>query len=111
MKIIHLNNIHAQPVSHDPHIFKKVMIANGKVPHLSNFSQAIIKPGESVTPHIHEDMYEIFFINSGIGQLITNGSTVNIQKDSSVIIEPKEEHSFQNTGTEDLVMTYFGIVK
>lgn len=111
MKVSKLSELPNQPVSHDAHLFKKVMISYGEVPHLTNFSQIVMKPGESTTQHQHEDMYEIFFINQGMSQVTINNEQVTIMRDMSITIEPKVEHSFQNTGTEDLVMTYFGVVK
>jgi mannose-6-phosphate isomerase-like protein (cupin superfamily) len=109
MKISNLRELDELPVSHDPQLKKKVMVKNGVVPHLTNFSQAKIPPNESVSSHQHQDMYEIFFVNSGEGVITINSQEYHLTRDTCIVIEPKEEHSLKNTGDSDLILTYFGL--
>lgn len=110
MQITKLSALPELPVSHDPNLKKKVMVKNGEIPHLTGFSQAKIPVGEKVSSHQHTDMYEVFFVTKGKGILAINGTDYPIESGTSIVVEPKEEHSLRNTGDDDLVLTYFGIV-
>ena len=72
MKFSSLSQVSLEFSKHNPDIQKKVMLNPGAVPHLTNFSQAIFKPGQKVVPHLHETMYEIFFVESGEGIIRIN---------------------------------------
>lgn len=109
MTITHLSQLFIQPVSHDPHLSKQVMIANGVVPHVTNFSQAVIPPNETVTTHHHQDMWEVFLVSEGEGSITINGTEHTLTKGTCVVVEPGEEHSLVNTGKSALVLTYFGV--
>lgn len=109
MKIVSLKDIKAEGVSHDPEIRKQVMIRNGNVPRLTSFSRAVFKPGQKITKHKHADMHEIFLIESGNGVIRIDGKDHKIRKGNCITVEPGDEHEIRNTGSKDLVITYFGI--
>ena len=109
MKISKLSVLDELSVSHDPQLKKKVMIKNGEVPHLTGFSQAKIPAGATVSSHTHEDMYEIFFVNSGEGVITIDSKEYFLNEGMCVVVEPKEEHSLKNGGNNDLILTYFGL--
>ena len=73
MKIISLSDLPFTEVSHSPSIKKQVMIENGELDNITNFSQAIIPAGEVAGAHMHEDMTEIFWVVSGEGVISING--------------------------------------
>jgi len=108
MKLINLKDIPLEPVSHDPQILKQVIINEGVVPRLRKFSKAVIRTGHKVSPHRHDDMYEILFFLSGRGVLSVNGDNVEIVPDQCAIIEPGEPHSIPEV-TDDIEVVYFGI--
>ncbi|MEL6494656.1 MAG: cupin domain-containing protein [Cyanobacteria bacterium J06623_7] len=110
MKITHLHHLPLQGVSHNPEITKKVMVAPGDIPHLTNFSQATFAPGQEAIAHAHSDMYEVFFVNAGRGTMIIDGRNCDLTPGVCIAINPGESHEVINTGTENLVLTYFGIV-
>jgi hypothetical protein len=68
MKITLLANLPEGQVSHNPEIKKKVMLGPGDVPHVTNFSQARFAPGQVASAHAHRDMYEVFFVESGMSR-------------------------------------------
>lgn len=56
MKTCSLDTLGAIPLSHNPRISKKVMIAKGEIDGITNFSRAVFPPGETVNAHAHPDM-------------------------------------------------------
>ena len=111
MKITSLNNLPQQTVSHNPEITKKVMLSNKDLPHLTNFSQATFAPGQIAEAHAHEDMCEVFFVSAGSGVIRIDGREYDLIFGVCVAVEPEETHEIINTGTKNLILTYFGIQK
>jgi hypothetical protein len=67
MKLTALSHLPNEQVSHNPAIQKKVMLRSGDLPHLTNFSQARFAPGQVAAAHAHQDMCEVFFVESLLG--------------------------------------------
>jgi quercetin dioxygenase-like cupin family protein len=110
MHLINRSQIAETGVSHDSRIRKRVLIENGRIPKLTNFSQSKIKPGQHCPAHNHPDMWEVYLVESGQGIIVLNGEKINLQPGDRLIVEPGEEHSMQNhSATDDLLLTYFGI--
>lgn len=110
MNLIHLSDILETGVSHDPNIRKKVIIKNGRIPKLTNFSQSVIKPGQFCPAHVHPDMWEVYLVQYGEGTISIEGNDLEVKQGDCVIVDPGEKHSMQNRGkTDDLHLTYFGI--
>jgi mannose-6-phosphate isomerase-like protein (cupin superfamily) len=104
--LISLNN---EPLSHDSSSTKRVLIHNGTIPHLTQLAQARIAPGTCLTPHVHSDMHEIFFVLSGVGEVRGEAQALSLTPSACIHIQPSESHAFSNTGTDDLVLLYFGL--
>ncbi len=109
MKSVSLQDLPAEGVSHNPDILKRVLIGPGEVDHLTNFSQATFRPGQVTTPHVHPTMHEIYLVERGTGRLVIDDKRVNLSPGVCVVVEAGESHSVDNTGSVDLVLTYFGI--
>ncbi len=109
MKLTSLSTLPEETVSHNPAIKKKVMLRLGDLPHLTNFSQAHFAPGQVAASHSHQDMCEVFFVESGAGTIRINGKSYSLTGGTCIAVEPGEEHEVSNTGTEELVLTYFGL--
>ena len=109
MKITSLNQQTSKPNTHNPKIMKRVLIENGQIPHLTNLTQAIFPPGEIANEHTHQDMYEVFFIEDGIGEFKINGKTVTVKSGDCITVEPGDAHEIKNPGLKGLVITYMGI--
>ncbi|MDF5711834.1 MAG: cupin domain-containing protein [Nostoc sp. S4] len=103
-----LNNLPEEAVSHNPEIKKKVMLRYGDLPHLTNFSQARFAPGQTAPPHAHQDMCEVFFVEVGSGVIHIDGKEYPLLPGNCVAIELGEIHEIVNTGSTELVLTYFG---
>ncbi|HEX7119007.1 MAG TPA: cupin domain-containing protein [Longimicrobiales bacterium] len=108
---VRLDDIAGEGVSHDPEIRKRVMIRNGRVPHLTTFAQSRFRPGQATTAHSHRDMFEIFLVEAGTGVVRIDGRELPLEPGVCVVIEPGEVHDMANTGNEELVLTYFGIAE
>ncbi|WP_242060086.1 cupin domain-containing protein [Oscillatoria sp. FACHB-1407] len=76
MKLISLENLPTEQVSHNPAIHKKVMLRSHDLPHLTNFSQAYFAPGQVASAHAHHDMCEVFFVESGTGIIRIDGTAI-----------------------------------
>jgi mannose-6-phosphate isomerase-like protein (cupin superfamily) len=109
MKLTSLSQLPEQTVSHNRAIKKKVMLNTGDLPHLTNFSQATFAPGQIASGHFHQDMCEVFFVESGEGIIKIDGKTYPLEKGSCVAVEPGEVHEIVNNGSTDLILTYFGL--
>lgn len=109
MKYNSLNQATTQVVSHNPAIQKKVLLVKGDLPGLTNFSQAIFTPGQVAEAHFHHDMAEVFFVESGQGVIKINNQDYLLETGICVVVEPGEVHEVTNTGTTDLIITYFGL--
>ena len=109
MKIVSLTELQDQQVSHNPSIKKRVMIAPGELGGLTNFSQAVFPIGEIAPVHQHENMGEVFFVQSGEGEIRRDGKSFKLLPGVCALVEAHEEHELKNTGNEELVITYFGI--
>jgi quercetin dioxygenase-like cupin family protein len=109
MKITSLNDLPQESVSHNQAIKKQVMLKLGDLPHLTNFSQARFAPGQVAGSHSHQDMCEVFFVEAGEGTIEINNQKYALKPGSCVAVEPNEIHEIVNSGSVDLVLTYFGL--
>lgn len=109
MKFTELNQLPTEPVSHNPAIQKKVMLRLGDLPHLTNFAQARFAPGQVAAAHSHQDMCEVFFVEAGIGVMQLDDRSYPLHAGVCIAVEPNETHEITNTGSEELVLTYFGL--
>jgi mannose-6-phosphate isomerase-like protein (cupin superfamily) len=109
MKLISLDNIPSEKLSHNPNIQKKAMLSAGELGNLTNFAQAIFPPGEIVAQHSHEAMDEVFFIESGQGEILIDDVNYALHPGICVVVNARETHELRNTGDRELVITYFGI--
>ncbi|MBD1910711.1 MULTISPECIES: cupin domain-containing protein [unclassified Leptolyngbya] len=109
MKYVSLPTLPDEGVSHNPAIRKKVMLRPGDLPALTNFSQARLLSGSVAPGHAHADMYEVFFVESGNGTITIDDIPYELRPGVCVTVDLGEVHEVANTGTEELVITYFGI--
>ncbi|MEB3229698.1 MAG: cupin domain-containing protein [Leptolyngbyaceae bacterium] len=109
MKYVELSQISPTRVSHNAAIQKQVMLQPGDISNLVYFSQARFQPGQIAPGHSHSDMSEVFFVESGTGTITIDGKVHSLGAGTCVGVQPGEVHEISNTGTMELVLTYFGI--
>ena len=96
-------------VSHNAAIKKQVMLRMGDLAHLTTFSQARFQPGQVAEAHAHADMNEVFFVESGTGKIVIDGEPHVLSPGVCIAVMVGESHEVSNPGTEELVLTYFGL--
>lgn len=110
MKTISLKNIPEEPVSHNPEILKRVLIRNGEIPNITQLSKATFKPGQVAPSHVHQDMYEVFLVEFGLGSISIDNEVFPLKSGTCVTVQPGESHELTNTGKDDLVITILGVL-
>lgn len=110
MKISSLNKLPLEQNTHNPKISKKVLIRNGEVSNLTNFTKATFPPGEVAAEHVHKDMTEIFFVEKGHGQIKINGKLLPLNEGDCITVEPGDKHELINSSKKDLIFYYLGVL-
>ncbi len=111
MKIITQSDMTVEPVSHACQVDKYVKIKKGEIPHLMNLAVAVLYPSATVAAHFHEDMHEIFFVQSGCVEFCVEGQCMTLEQGSTIVIEPGETHALFNRGSVDARLLYFGLAE
>jgi quercetin dioxygenase-like cupin family protein len=109
MKVVTLAELPLERVVHNPAIAKQVMLRLGEIPHLTQFAQARLAAGQVAPGHVHTDMWEIFFAQSGNGAIEIDGAMHALPAGTCVAVAPGERHELRNPGSDELVVLYFGI--
>jgi quercetin dioxygenase-like cupin family protein len=109
VRIVRLDALAAERVVHNPAIAKRVMLRAGEVPHLTQFAQARLAPGQVAPGHAHADMWEIFFAAEGEGELEIDGAVHRLPAGTCIAVEPGETHELRNPGEAELVVLYLGV--
>ena len=109
MKLVDVESVDAGSVSHDPGIIRRILLGEEQLPGSVRLSHALLAPGQRVTPHRHDQLFEIFYLISGDGVLSVEGNDTPIHAGSCFVIEPGEEHALMNSGEMDMTLLYFGL--
>lgn len=110
MKLINIHELPEQGVSHNARIRKRVMLANGETKNITNYARAVFPPGEKAGAHSHDDLVEVFTVESGCGEIRIDDVAYVFSAGLTVVVEPGEVHEIVNTGSSELVITYFGVL-
>ncbi|RKX46992.1 MAG: cupin domain-containing protein [Verrucomicrobia bacterium] len=110
MKLIKINELPEQGVSHNARIRKRVMLKGGEVGPITSYSRAVFPPGEKAGAHRHDDMTEVFTVESGCGEIRIDDVAYGFSAGVTVVVEPGEVHEIISTGSTELVVTYFGVL-
>jgi len=109
MKLFSLDETLYEPVSHDPGLKKKVL-ARDILPCVSQISHIILQPGSSVSEHLHNDYFEVFYCIRGNAVFLIKGESVSIKKGHLLIVEPKEPHTIPDVIEEtELLYLHTGL--
>ncbi|VGO20295.1 cupin domain-containing protein [Pontiella sulfatireligans] len=110
MKLIKINEVPEKGVSHNAKLRKRELISCGELGPVTTYSRAVFPPGEKAGAHAHADVAEVFTILSGAGEIRINDVAYVLAAGTTVVVEPGEVHEIINTGTADLVISYFGVL-
>ena len=109
MKLTAWQELAEVSVSHNPRILKRVALAFGERPEITQVAQAVLPPGEVANGHHHGDMLELFMVISGSGEMAVDGVVHLLSAGSVILIDTQEHHELRNTGLELLVVSYVGV--
>eukprot|EP00741_Cyanophora_paradoxa_P009028 tig00001437_g8741.t1 len=107
--VINADEVEWGVVAKNTDIKKKQFIPKGTVPHLMMFSTATFAKGQGVPLHSHEDMHEVFYVQSGNGIFRINGVTMAVKAGHTFVAHAGDVHNVENVEDEDLVILYYGI--
>jgi mannose-6-phosphate isomerase-like protein (cupin superfamily) len=110
MKMIKLNELPEQGVSHNARIRKRQILGNSEVGPITNYARSVFPPGEKAEAHSHEDMTEVFTVESGSGDIRIDDVAYIFSAGTTFVVEPGEVHEIVNTGRTELIVTYFGVL-
>lgn len=99
MKIISLNELPYEAVSHDPGLKKKVF-TKGTLPCVKHISHIMLQPGNIVSEHLHVEDVEVLYCIKGKALFLINGKNVFITEGALLIVDPGEAHSITEIGEE-----------
>lgn len=109
MKLVNRHELEWDEVSHNTKIRKQVMLSKGEAGPVTQYARAVFPPGEKAEAHKHDDMLEVFSVESGCGVMVINGVEYGFSAGMTALVEPCEIHEIINTGSEDLILNYFGV--
>lgn len=66
------------------------------------FVEQTLEPGASIGPHVHLGEAELLYVLSGVGVHTANGEKITLKPGVFLCIEPGLEHTYRNTGAEEL---------
>jgi mannose-6-phosphate isomerase-like protein (cupin superfamily) len=110
MKVINIEDVPWSSISHNPAVKKRVLLDDKALSGITTLSQAVFHPGDVASAHAHEDMAEVFMVTSGSGTIRLNDREYALNPDVVVVAEAHDTHEILNTGNEDLILTYFGVL-
>ena len=110
MKWIHLNELPETGVSHNARIRKRMMLEKGDADPIVTYGRAVFPPGEMAGAHCHDDLTEVFTVESGEGEIRVDGEAYPFGAGTTAVVEPGEVHELINTGCAALVVTYFSVL-
>lgn len=97
------------PVSHDSAIEKRVLLAAGMVPAITQLATTSIAPRTATHRHSHRDMAEVFVVLDGKARAQIGDRDLSLDPGDCLVVEPGEMHMLVNIGAVDLRLLYFGV--
>ena len=67
-----------------------------------SLAEEILLPGQSVTPHRHRQIEEIYYILEGRGSMTVGDETCDVGEGDAVYVPREHRHTLTNTGSEPL---------
>ena len=67
-----------------------------------SLAEEMLQPGQSVTPHHHNQMEEIYYILSGSGRMSVGDEKREVGAGDAIYVPRGHRHTLENTGTEPI---------
>ena len=91
--------------SHGKDTVKEVIIDKTHLPGLLQFAKSNFFQGQTLEPHFHESMSEVFYVVKGSVKVTYNGQTFVSKSGDSFFVKARKKHSF--IFLEDTEFIYF----
>jgi mannose-6-phosphate isomerase-like protein (cupin superfamily) len=65
-----------------------------------SLAEEILPPGKSVTPHLHRQLEEVYYILSGQGRMTVGDEQRDVGPGDAIYIPRGNRHTLENTGDE-----------
>ena len=88
MKLIRMDELPEKAVSHNAKIRKRELVGNGELGPITTYSVAVFPPGEKAGSHLHNDMAEVFRVESGCGEIRINDVAYVFKAGMVMVVEP-----------------------
>jgi len=66
------------------------------------FSRSVLPAGASIGAHRHEGEFEVYYVLSGVAEVVDNGKTVRLSAGDTHLCPSGESHSLKNPGPGEL---------
>ena len=100
MKRFSLSETPYAPVSHDPGLKKKVLIASGTLTGIKHLSHIVLKEGQTAVEHAHAGVSEVFYCIRGRVVFTVNGLEQHLRPGECLVVEPGQQHSIADVPEE-----------
>ncbi|HET9533359.1 MAG TPA: cupin domain-containing protein [Blastocatellia bacterium] len=67
-----------------------------------SLAEEILPPGKSVTPHLHRQLEEVYYILSGYGRMTVGDEQRDVGPGDAIYIPRGNRHTLENTGDEPI---------
>jgi len=85
-------------------VFMKHFFSSADNDRLNNLEVKIEK-GSQISPHVHENSSEFYYVLSGIGEFLIDGKWISIKQGDALKAPMGMEHGLKNTG-DDLLCVF-----
>lgn len=109
MRVVDVESVPDEGLSHDPRILKRVLTPPGGISGLTQFARSVIPPGCATTTHAHADMTEVFYVLSGRGRADVDSRPCDLAPGICLRIDPGEWHVLEAAPDTPLTLLYFGL--
>jgi mannose-6-phosphate isomerase-like protein (cupin superfamily) len=110
MKVVTVKELETTNAYFNPAIKKHIILTSGKLDNLFSLALAVFPQGEVSRAHLHENMGEVFFVQSGRGIIRINDAEFELMPGVCAVVEPNELHEIKNTDEGNLEILYFEVM-
>lgn len=99
-----VNTDNAKPfITKDTSEIREILAPRNSSIKRQSLAEARVLPGKTTDEHYHIQTEEIYYILSGMGQIVIDGEKRDVKKHDGIAILPGARHKIINTGPDDLI--------
>lgn len=96
--VVRGSSLPRQSVHGNPALSKQVLLSNFAGGNLIGMSVAYHPKGEECGPHAHRGMVETFYVLSGVGTIVVDGTCYVVGRGDCVMVPPGAVHNLIGSG-------------